>query len=89
MTGGYNKSGHIIDINAGHNVTIQANFDLKKDKPVGQIRKYNANKKLSALEGHEANDFKKKILAGCWHPTDNLIALAFRNCIFLFNGSAK
>ena len=27
MTGAYNKNGHIIDINAGSNVTVHANFN--------------------------------------------------------------
>lgn len=85
VTGGYNKCGHIIDMNAGSNVTLQANFDLKKGKVVGQARKYNQHKKLAPLEGQTTNDFKKKVLAGCWHPSESVVALAFRNCIFLFN----
>lgn len=84
ITGGYNKCGHIIDINGGSNVTLQTSFDLKKNKVVSQPRKYNTNKKLPALDGQGTIDFKKKVQLGCWHPQDNTVALAFRNCIFLF-----
>lgn len=88
LTGGYNKSGHIIDTNMTTNVTIQTNFDAKRGKIAGKARKYNANKKLGPLDSSET-DFKKKVLSGCWHPTEGLAALAFRNCIFLYYPKKK
>jgi hypothetical protein len=84
VTGSYNSSGHVVDINGDTNTTVQAQFDMKRGKPMGKARKYTANKKLPALDGHGAIDFKKKIINGCWHPKENTIALAFRNCIFLY-----
>jgi len=57
---------------------------MKRGKIMGKVRKYNPNKKLPALEGTGAIDFKKKVMTGCWHPKENTVALAFRNCIFLF-----
>ena len=84
VTGSYNKSGHIIDVNGTNNVTIQANFDVKRGKLVGKSRSYGPTKKLPPLEGMGTVDFKKKILTGCWNPKENTIALAFRNCIFLY-----
>lgn len=84
FTGSYNKSGHIMDINAGHNVTLQTSFDAKRSKVVGKTRKYTNHRKLPALDSGEI-DFKKKCLSGCWHPKENLVALGFRNCIFLYN----
>jgi hypothetical protein len=84
LTGSYNKSGHIVDINADNNVTVQAMFDANRGKALGKIRKYAINKKLSPLEsGARQPDFKKKIVSGCWNPKENTVALAFRNCIFL------
>jgi len=88
LTGGYNKSGHIIDLGLGHNNTIEAKFDVKRGKAGGKLRKYGANKKLAALDGQGAIDFKKKVLQGCWHPKENSVALAFRNCIFLYSDKA-
>jgi hypothetical protein len=85
MTGAYNRQGHIIDINGCSNVTMRTNFDIKRGKVVGKVRKYGKNKKLSALEGDNgALDFKKKVLTGAWHPKENTVALVYRNCIFLY-----
>lgn len=92
LTGSYNKSGHVIDINGDNNVTVQALFDQKRGKISGKARKYAPNKKLSPFEGSSQPDFKKKVFNGCWNPKDNTIALAFRNCIFLSydkNNSSK
>lgn len=83
LTGGYSKSGHIIDLNMTTNVTIQTNFDAKRGKIAGKARKYNSNKKLGPLDSSEP-DFKKKVMNGTWHPSETMAALAFRNCIFLY-----
>ena len=88
LTGGYNKSGHVIDLGLSSNNTLEAKFDMKRGKPGGKIRKYGANKKLQPLEGQGNIDFKKKIMNGCWHPKENTIALAFRNCIFMYSEKA-
>ena len=88
LTGGYSKSGHIIDINMTTNVTLQTNFDSKRGKIAGKVRKYNGNKKLGPLDSSEP-DFKKKVLCGTWHPQDMMAALAFRNCIFLYYHKKK
>ena len=65
------------------------NFDAKRGKVLGKVRKYQANKKLLPLEGAAAPDFKKKVQLGCWHPTENIVALAFRNCIFMSSEKTK
>ena len=83
LTGAYNKSAHVIDVNGATNVTIPVSFDAKRGKVIGKARKYGTNKKLMAMEGAGATDFKRKVQFGCWHPTENLMALAFRNCIFM------
>lgn len=62
VTGGYNKSGHVIDLGLGHNNTLEAKFDVKRGKAAGKLRKYGANKKLAALEGAGTIDFKKKVM---------------------------
>ena len=85
VTGAYNKSGHVIDITGSNNNTLEAKFEMVRGKPGGKVRKYGANKRLAALDGQGAIDFKKKIMNGCWHPKENTVALAFRNCIFLYS----
>ena len=62
ITGGYNKSAHVIDLGLGYNNTVETKFDMKRGKPAAKPRKYGTNKKLAALEGAAAPDFKKKVL---------------------------
>mmetsp|Transcript_19458 Transcript_19458/g.18578 ORF Transcript_19458/g.18578 Transcript_19458/m.18578 type:complete len:100 (-) Transcript_19458:49-348(-) len=83
LTGAYNRSAHIIDIQGQNNVTVPALFEAKRGQTIGKARKYTSNKKLPAFEGAGSADYKRKVQLGCWHPDENLIALAFRNCIFL------
>ena len=88
ITGGYNKSAHAIDLSLSHNLTLEAKFEMKRGKAGGKPRKYQPNKKLAALEGQGSIDFKKKIMNGVWHPKENTVALAFRNCIFMYSDKA-
>ena len=88
LTGSYNRNGHVIDIAGTNNSTLQTNFDMKRGKTAGKVRKYSNNKKLAALDTGDI-DFKKKILYGCWSPVENIAALAFRNCIFLYYDKKK
>lgn len=53
LTGGYNKTGHILDIAGSYNESITANFDMKRGKTAGTTKKYNNNKKLAAADGSE------------------------------------
>lgn len=46
VTGAYNKSGHVIDISGTTNTALPTNFDVRRGKQIGTIKKYNANKKL-------------------------------------------
>jgi hypothetical protein len=78
----------VIDLSLNHNTTLEAKFEMKRGKPAGKLRKYGANKKLPPLEGTGPIDFKKKVLGGCWNPKDNSLALAFRNCIFMYSDKA-
>jgi len=90
VTGNYNKNAHIIDIAGTYNVTLQTQFDQQRGTINGRVRKYNNKKKLPlfinkpTLDKGAPIDFKKKVLIGHWSPVDNLIALGFRNCIFLY-----
>lgn len=89
LTGGYNKSAHVIDLGLSHNSTLEARFEMKRGKAGAKFRRYTQSKKLGPLEGQTgAVDFKKKITHGCWNPKENTMALAFRNCIFTFSDKA-
>jgi serine/threonine-protein phosphatase 2A regulatory subunit B len=87
LTGAYNKSAHIVDISGTNNSTIETKFEMVRGKVAGKNRKYGANKRLAALEGQGSIDFKKKVTSGVWHPKENTVALAFRNCIFMYSDS--
>ncbi len=50
VTGAYNKSAHILDVNGNTNVTIPISFETKREAVIGKARKYGANKKLTAFE---------------------------------------
>jgi hypothetical protein len=45
-TGGYNKSGHVIDINSTSNTVIPCNFGLNRDSAAGKLKVYNKAKRL-------------------------------------------
>ena len=85
ITGSYNKSAHVIDLHGGHNITMPAHFEVKRGRVLGNARKYGTNFKLlpSTESKNTTPDFKKKVQIGCWSPKDNIVAYAFRNCIFL------
>ena len=81
-TGGYNKSGHVIDLNATTNTSISCKFDEQRDKPVGGLKVYGKNKRLiagsqnttatksnsnsSALD--KQIDLRKRVSMGAWKP---------------------
>lgn len=88
VTGAYNRSAHVLDLGASHNLALPANFDAKRAKILQPARRYGPNKKLMPSETSEPVDFKKKIMAGCWSPKENTVALAYRNCIFLYSDKA-
>lgn len=82
LTGAYNKSGHVMDIEGSYNVSMPCEFDGRRNKMQGKLRKYTSHKKVPPLDGDI--DMKKKVMSGCWNPKENIAALAFRNCIFLY-----
>ena len=45
-TGGYNKSGHVLDANATTNTVISTQFGAERDSPAGKLRVYGKAKRL-------------------------------------------
>lgn len=87
ITGAYNSNAHVIDIEATNNSTVEAVFGNKRGKNSAKVRQY-TGKKLAALDSG-APDLKKKALLNSWHPSENIIAVANHNCIFIFNQEKK
>lgn len=83
ITGSYNNNAHVIDIEGTNNSTVEAIFGNKRGKVSAKTRHY-TGKKLASL-GEGAPDLKKKVLLNAWHPSENIIAAANHNCIFIFN----
>lgn len=69
-TGGYNKSAHVIDINATTNTVVPCNFGASRDSTAGKLKVYNKNtKRLVTQSNLETKlDAKKSVNLGCWCP---------------------
>lgn len=87
-TGAYNQMAHVIDLGGTSNMSIEASFNLKRAKPVGIMRAYNDRKRLSAISGSNAK-LQKRVQLVDWHPSQNILALAHQNCIFLYSEQKK
>lgn len=76
MTGLFNSNFHISDRNGDNNLQFELNFDKKtvvKTIP----------KKFYEPLGSKY-DYQRKVLRSCWHPTENVIALACLNCLYFY-----
>ena len=76
MTGLFNSNWHLSDRNGDTNLQFELNFDKKtvvKTIP----------KKFYEPLGSKY-DYTRKILKSCWHPTENLVALACLNCLYFY-----
>jgi hypothetical protein len=96
-TGAYNRSGHVLDLNATSNTAIVTKFDQAYGTPVGALQIYSKNKRLisSGVIGTASStkpaDLRKRVTLGCWKPPSQRdvpgsqsLALVFRNCIYLY-----
>ena len=61
LTGAYNKSAHIIDVQGKTNVSVPIHFEAKRGQTIGKVRRYNTSKKLAPLEGAGNADLKRKV----------------------------
>ena len=83
-TGGYNKSGHVVDMNATMNSSIVCKFDQARDAAVGSLKVYGKNKRLiqgnngisnspGAIAAYssahdKASELRKRVSMGAWKP---------------------
>jgi|LakMenEpi03Aug12_release.lakeMendotaPanAssembly.Ray.scaffolds.fasta_scaffold351447_1 hypothetical protein len=77
VTGGYNKSAHVIDINATSNTSIQCNYNEKHGSKAGKLKVYSQQKETTLKSGlvvkkltSQTNqlDCRKQVTLGCWAP---------------------
>lgn len=97
-TGGYDRSGHVMDINASSNQVIKTRFGADRGTPAGLLKIYDKQKKPIGNNQKSSDvvsiDLNKRVNLGCWSPNANnqgkhTLALVFRNCIYLYNGSSQ
>lgn len=75
LTGSYNNSFHLIDMESGGNVEYELNY--KKTTICRQIDK--KSQPLTKM------DYGRKILAADFSPVDDTIAVASLNCFFTYS----
>ena len=95
-TGGYDRSGHVMDINASSNQVVKTRFGADRGTPAGLLKIYDKQKKPIG-NGQKSSDvvsldLNKRVNLGCWSPgtgnsNKHTLAFVFRNCIYLYNGN--
>jgi serine/threonine-protein phosphatase 2A regulatory subunit B len=84
MTGSYNNFFRMFDRSSRKEVTYEASKEIAKPKTILKPRKVSTGGKRKKDEIYvDCLDFNKKILHTAWHPTENVIAVAATNNLFL------
>jgi len=84
MTGSYNNFFRMFDRSSRKEVTYEASKEIAKPKTILKPRKVSTGGKRKKDEIFvDCLDFNKKILHTAWHPTENIIAVAATNNLFL------
>lgn len=89
MTGSYNNGFHIFDregddhtfLEASKNLRRPSKNTLKRNKATGSAKQ----KKPEETTNPDNIDFNKKIMHATFNPSDNCVALAAINNLFIFN----
>lgn len=85
MTGSYNNFFRMFDRNTRRDVTLEASREGNKPRASLKPRKVCAGGKRKKDEiSVDSLDFNRKILHSAWHPTDNIIAVAATNNLYIF-----
>jgi WD40 repeat protein len=95
-TGGYDKTGHIIDVAANFNIAVKCSH-VSKRQTTGVHSTYNSKKQLisTGQSGSPTKtssiDSQKQVTLGCWSPPDlnssATLALGYKNCIYLYESA--
>ncbi|KAJ8266788.1 hypothetical protein GJAV_G00134700 [Gymnothorax javanicus] len=85
MTGSYNNFFRMFDRNTKRDVTLEASRENSKPRAVLKPRKVCVGGKRRKDEiSVDSLDFSKKILHPAWHPSENIIAVAATNNLYIF-----
>ena len=85
MTGAYNSFFRMLDRETGRGVTLEAWRESSKPRAVLRTRRvYTGGKRRRGDVGVDSLDFTKKILHMAWHPSENIIAIAATNNLYIF-----
>lgn len=85
MTGAYNSFFRMFDRETGRGVTLEAWRENSKPRAVLRTRRvYTGGKRRRGDVGVDSLDFTKKILHMAWHPSENIIAIAATNNLYIF-----
>lgn len=85
MTGAYNSFFRMFDRETGRGVTLEAWRESSKPRAVLRTRRvYTSGKRRRGDVGVDSLDFTKKILHMAWHPSENIIAIAATNNLYIF-----
>ena len=85
LTGAYNGSFHVMDVEGKRNTTVQAEFKDKRGRNVGEMKE-NANRRLTThLSNQGELNLLNKIKNCAWHPFENSFAVTQHNLFFLYS----
>ncbi|ETE57988.1 Serine/threonine-protein phosphatase 2A 55 kDa regulatory subunit B gamma isoform, partial [Ophiophagus hannah] len=85
MTGAYNNFFRMFDRNTKRDVTLEASRENSKPRAVLKPRRVCAGGKRRKDDiSADSLDFTQKILHTAWHPTENIIAIAATNNLYIF-----
>ncbi|XP_035274938.1 serine/threonine-protein phosphatase 2A 55 kDa regulatory subunit B beta isoform-like isoform X2 [Anguilla anguilla] len=85
MTGAYNNFFRMFDRETGRDVTLEAAQDSGKTRAVLKTRRVRSGgKRRRDHVTVDSLDFTRKILHMAWHPTENIIAIAATNNLYIF-----
>jgi serine/threonine-protein phosphatase 2A regulatory subunit B len=82
LTGAYDSSAHVIDLNAETNCAIDVSFNEKRGHRVGLTRGYRG-RRLTPVNERQP-DMSQKVALCAWHPRENTIAVAKHNALFVY-----
>jgi len=84
MTGSYNNFFHMFELTSLKEVTFEASKEIAKPKTILKPKKVSTGGNRKKDEIHaDSLDFNKKILHTAWHPSENVLAVAATNNLFL------
>jgi len=82
LTGAYDSSTHVIDLQAETLCAIDVSFNEKRGQRVGLTRGYRGRRVCPANERQP--DVSQKVALCAWHPRENTVAVAKYNALFVY-----